>query len=218
MLHRREASEDRMIEVFNFVLTNGFNIRQALIQTNYKGISDSTVPRIPPILGVALLVSLQNHLLEVYKYLWNDDYVNVWGPKHFEMLTHTLGNARHHDLIDHHLNSSVGTNQFLQLSQQEKLQFVSNTYHQFDRSPEVIHALSQRYYAPYLLLLLIERDTFMKMEDFTAYNRCLENSTQFDLELLSQGQDNEDRFIRFVKYIDILDRTDKKKAEGQKLI
>lgn len=58
----------------------------------------------------------------------------------------------------------------------------------------------------------------MKMEDFTFYNQCLENSTQYDLEDLSLNKDFEERFIKFVKYIDILDQSDQKKTEGQKLI
>lgn len=48
----------------------------------------------------------------------------------------------------------------------------------------------------------------MKMDDFTFYNQCLENSTQFDLEELSNNKDFEERFIRFLKYIDILDKSD----------
>lgn len=74
--------------------------------------------------------------------------------------------------------------------------------------PEIQNALSQKYYAPYFLLLLTERDTYMKMEDFTFYNQCLDNSTQFDLEELSNNKDFEERFIRFAKYIDILDQSD----------
>ena len=91
-------------------------------------------------------------------------------------------------------------------------------YERFDKSPEVLNALSERYYAPYLLLLLTERDAFMKTEDFTWYNRCLENSSLFDLEELSHNIVFSDQFVKFAKYIDILDQSDKKKTEGQKLI
>ena len=37
-----------------------------------------------------------------------------------------------------------------------------------------------------MLLILIDRDNFMKLTDFTIYNQCIDNSTQFDLELLSK--------------------------------
>jgi len=48
-----------MIDMIQYVLeSNVFNVRQALIQTNLQGYSNDNVPRVPPILGVALLVSV----------------------------------------------------------------------------------------------------------------------------------------------------------------
>lgn len=94
MLHQKVVPEEKMIEVFKFVLTSGFNIRQGLIQTNLKGVNDENVPRIPPILGISLIVAIEKGLWEVYKYLWNEDYINVWGPKHFDMITDILAKSR----------------------------------------------------------------------------------------------------------------------------
>ena len=70
-------------------------------------------------------------------------------------------------------------------------------------------ALSSRYYAPYLILILIERDTFRQIKDFTHFNRCIENSTQFELHDLSKNQQFEEEFLRFLKYIKILDAGDR---------
>ncbi len=67
-------------------------------------------------------------------------------------------------------------------------------------------------------MILIERDRFMKTTNFTLYNKCLENITQFELDQLSHIPACEDVFVRFFKYIQILDESDPKKAEGQKLI
>lgn len=58
----------------------------------------------------------------------------------------------------------------------------------------------------------------MKTTDFRFYNRCLENSTLFELEDLSNEEHCEEVFTKFLKYINILDVSDPKRAEGQKLI
>ena len=44
----------------------------------------------------------------------------------------------------------------------------------------------------------------MRMTDFTLYEKCLEFSTQFELEELSKVQEIEDSFVKFLKYIEIL--------------
>jgi hypothetical protein len=90
MLHQKVPTEDKMIEVYKYVLTSGFNMRQGLLQTNQKGVSDESAPRIPPMLGISLLVSIEKGLWEVYKYLWNEDFINIWSPKHFNMVNDVL--------------------------------------------------------------------------------------------------------------------------------
>ncbi len=47
-------------------------------------------------------------------------------------------------------------------------------------------ALTQSHYAPYLLVQLIDKQTFMKISDFSLHERCLEYSTHFELEELSK--------------------------------
>ena len=78
--------------------------------------------------------------------------------------------------------------------------------------------LTQRYFAPYLLLHLIDRDSFMKRTEFEAFNACLDNSSQFELEELSKVAEYEERFMRFLRYIEILEANDVRKVEGTKLI
>lgn len=69
-----------------------------------------------------------------------------------------------------------------------------------------------------MLLELIERDAYMKLTDFEAFNRCLENTNQLEMEDLSQTPDYEERYLRFLRYIEILEETDQRKVEGKKLI
>jgi hypothetical protein len=82
------------------------------------------------------------------------------------------------------------------------------------RSPEGERLLTLRYFAPYLLVKLIDRDTFMKMNNFDTYNRCLENSSYLDLEELSKNLEYEERFNKFMRYIEILKVDDPRKIEG----
>ena len=59
----------------------------------------------------------------------------------------------------------------------------------------------------------------MKMIDFTIYNSAIDNTTQFELEILSNSSaDHEDRFLQFLRYVEMLDQSDPKKAEGKKFI
>jgi len=40
-----------------------------------------------------------------------------------------------------------------------------------------------------LLLLLTERDTFMRTKDFGLYNQALSNTTQFELDVIANSSD-----------------------------
>lgn len=66
---------------------------------------------------------------------------------------------------------------------------------------------------------LTERDTFMRLQDFSIYNSALQHASSFELELLANdGTANEEQFIRFLRYIEMLDKSDMKKEEGKKFI
>jgi hypothetical protein len=52
----------------------------------------------------------------------------------------------------------------------------------------------------------------MKQEDFAIYNKCIENSSSFEIEYLAASSNVEEIFLKFVKYVNILDNSDIKKA------
>lgn len=82
-----------------------------------------------------------------------------------------------------------------------------------------MRALSTKHYAPFLLLILIERDTFMKTTDFTVFDEAIESSSQTELnEIANQSNEHEDRFLRFLRYVNLLDESDPKKVHGKKFI
>lgn len=73
---------------------------------------------------------------------------------------------------------------------------------------------SSHHFAPYILPLLIQRDTFMKSENFTLFDRAVESSTVVELEQLGQASDYDEKFLAFLRYVDILDLSDPKKQHG----
>ncbi|CDW87252.1 UNKNOWN [Stylonychia lemnae] len=216
--------EEDQIEVFKYILTGGFNIRQALLQTNLKGKNTDDVPRVPPNLGNCLILTLNKLRFNLYEYLWSVEWINVWGPKHFTMITDIISRQQENFeklqlLLDHHLNSPVGTNLFLDMTVSQRFAFVQKIYNNFGRSYDVQQCLSKRHYAPYLLLLLTERDTFMRTSNFSLYNQALGNTTKLELEIIANASDeHEERFMKFLRYIDMLEQTDQKKVEGKKFI
>ena len=68
------------------------------------------------------------------------------------------------------------------------------------------------------MLVLIQRDNFRKLTDFTYYEKCLNLVNQYELEEMSKNPAYEELFMNFMRYIFVLSNTDEKKIQGQKLI
>jgi hypothetical protein len=121
-------------------------------------------------------------------------------------------------LLDFHLTH--GSNLFLALP--DKLAHITHVYRTLEStaSPDTLTALAQSFYAPYLLVQLIDKPTFNAQEakGFKLFERCLEYATNFDIEELSKKGEIEEKFVKFLKYIEMLASTDPKKAAGSKLI
>jgi hypothetical protein len=78
----------------------------------------------------------------------------------------------------------------------------------------VYEALSNKYYAPYFLLLLIERDTYRKLNKYDNFIKTIDAVTLHDLENLSKNSQNEELFMNFLRYITLLDKDDEKRING----
>jgi hypothetical protein len=148
---------------------------------------------------------VERSLNEVYKYLWGDEFLNVWESDHWLMMTEVILRNKHYHLLDHLLNSNMGTNIFLSLTVHERMEYVKSAFKSLSNVPEVLEALTKKYYAPLTLMLLINRDNYMRITDFTYFNKALEATTLNDLEELSLVQSNEETFMQFLKHIEILD-------------
>lgn len=145
--------------------------------------------------------------------------VNVWRPEHFIEVTKVLGTLGLENVIDYHLSSPVSTNLFLEFSVDERVEFVRNTLNSFNRSETVLRALSIKPYAPYLLLDLIERDSFMKLQSFEVFDRAVEETSSLEVDIISKGsRDNDDKYLKFYKYINILSEDDERRVHGKKFI
>jgi len=153
--------------------------------------------------------------------------MSIWEVKHFKHACNLLIEKSLYiaderiviDLLNAQLNhSEASANLFVAMSTQEKLELVKNLLQHFGRSSAVQHVLSQRYYAPYLLVQLIDKQIFMKEKDHSVFSQCLSNSSSFELEELSKLTEIEESFVKFLKHIEILNANDPSKVEGQKLI
>jgi hypothetical protein len=79
MLYHREATEEKMIEVLRYVMSGVFNVRQAFIQADERGLMAEIKPEaLPQILGASLVVAVELKFFTVFTYLWGEDFVNVW--------------------------------------------------------------------------------------------------------------------------------------------
>jgi hypothetical protein len=60
------------------------------------------------------------------------------------------------------------------MSTVEKVDLVKEVFNRYNRSAKVQELLSKPYFAPYLLVQLIERSTYMRMVgDFEVFKLCL---------------------------------------------
>jgi coproporphyrinogen III oxidase-like Fe-S oxidoreductase len=80
------------------------------------------------------------------------------------------------------------------------------------------NALATKYYAPHLLVLLTERDNFMRLTDFFIYNEALANTAFFEIEEIAKTDNYDESFLKFLRYVQMLDASDLKQKEGQKFV
>ena len=219
------APAERKIELLEYLKTNGFNLRQALCQVRQPGkVSFKDNQEQPINLAVPLLVALHYQQWDLATYLWtHEDFVNIYEPTNLQNLAHQFNNIYNYNyasfevIASQLLSSATSVNLFLRWSVKERQQFVDSLlYVDYSRVLAVLAA--NRHYAPYVLPLLINRDTYMRSEDFTVFDHAVENSTVVEIEQLGQATDYDDKFLAFFRYVDILDLSDPKKQHGQKLV
>ena len=87
------------------------------------------------------------------------------------------------------LNSAVAQNIFIALPESQKYEFVRHLHHQYSQNEDTLlyvrNALSQKFYAPYLLMQLIDRDQYKKITNFEPFERCIQTVTSSELNELS---------------------------------
>ena len=164
------------------------------------------------------MLALESRLFAVYQYLWGEDFINLWSQADNVTMLAAIKYLGLYQLIETHLTSPVATNIFLSMPVQKRSVFVREIFSRFDGSYEIQKALTSKYYAPHFLLMLTERDTFMRMTDFALYNDALANSSNTELDEVSKTNLFDEQFMRFLRYVTMLDQTDPKQREGQKLV
>ena len=111
-------------------------------------------------LGNLLEAVVNRGHIDLYRHLWyHEDFLNMWTVEDFKRLTSVIisNNKLSEQLLEFHLTE--GSNHFLALpgGSHERQQLVNSIV---QRSGE--KALAQSFYSPYLLINLIDKQTFMK--------------------------------------------------------
>jgi len=111
-------------------------------------------------LGNLLEAVVNRGHIDLYRHLWyHEDFLNMWTVEDFKRLTSVIiSNSKlSEQLLEFHLTE--GSNHFLALpgGSHERQQLVNSIV---QRSGE--KALAQSFYSPYLLINLIDKQTFMK--------------------------------------------------------
>ncbi len=111
-------------------------------------------------LGNLLEAVVKRGHIDLYRHLWyHEDFLNMWTVEDFKRLTSVIiSNSKlSEQLLEFHLTE--GSNHFLALpgGSHERQQLVNSIV---QRSGE--KALAQSFYSPYLLINLIDKQTFMK--------------------------------------------------------
>ena len=185
MLYAKEVTELVMINFLHTIIVSGFNIRQALRIKTQPKTDDTNLSRSPVADAAALLLALERQEYEVFAYLLGEEYINVWDISHLRLVINALLTQGHHHLIGVVLDSFVVKNIFLGLSEAAKNEFVNTIHRQFEINESTFTttrlSLSNKPYAPFLLVLLIERDNFRKLQDYTAYVNCINQVTNSEL-------------------------------------
>jgi len=111
-------------------------------------------------LGNLLEAVVNRGHIDLYRHLWyHEDFLNMWTVEDFKRLTSVIiSNSKlSEQLLEFHLTE--GSNHFLALpgGSHERQQLVNSIV---QRGGE--KALAQSFYSPYLLINLIDKQTFMK--------------------------------------------------------
>jgi hypothetical protein len=167
----------------------------------------------------------------LFRFLWSEEFVQLWLPEHFVEINEMLrSNYLDTSKLQNFFNSAPGINCFVALncagsysSKSGVKNFASTsviqtTLNMYGEIPDVINIFTQAPYAPYYLLQQIEKDTFRKTTDYTKFNTTLQNTSTYDLAQLSKHGENKTRFMEYLRFIDILKEDDPKKVEATKLI
>ena len=184
---------ENMVEIFKYLTTSGFDLKQAISQVPLPYYDNLTLTP-PEHVGNILQVALHKHQMDLLSYLFSVDWQNVWSRQNFYSVLSTCQDYYQYQsqlvyATERVLNSDFGRNVFLSLPVTERFNLVQRLYNNFGKSFEITKILAQKCYAPYLLLLLTERDTFMKANDFTLYNEALTNVTTLELDVIANTSD-----------------------------
>ena len=78
----------------------------------------------PAIDGAALLLALEKEQFDVLRYLLGEDFNNVWGLEHLNMVLDVIFREKYFHLLNDVLGSVSAKNIFLALPERRKVDFI----------------------------------------------------------------------------------------------
>lgn len=105
MLHAKNVPEETMTSFLQDIIDYGFNIRQAIRISDDPHKVPHNDPRDPIIEGAILLIAIEKTETKVLQYLLGQDFINVWGQSHLEMVLETFNAEGLHNNVELVLSS-----------------------------------------------------------------------------------------------------------------
>ena len=126
------------------------------------GLAGFNLPKVLSALGTNFLQTIVNRgHIELYRHLWdNRDFHYIWTADDFTTVLNAILSSEKltEQILEFHLQE--GSNHFLAMGAQQRQQIVNWIYNKVQ--PHHLKALAQSFYSPFLLIELIDKQTFAK--------------------------------------------------------
>ncbi len=134
MLHNDNVSEEKKIELLRALLNSGFNLRRCLSMRTDQAGEECT--RAAALSGIVHLICVNDGLFQVLEFLWGDDFIDVWGSQHLEMVVHALFARGHFAQIPCVLRGMAAKNIFAAGNEEYRNMYVQHTLLSMKDQPE----------------------------------------------------------------------------------
>jgi hypothetical protein len=128
MVFEGPASEEKCIDMYKYLFTNGFHPRQVLKMIKRKE-QIQGAPNKPLSLAAVLLLAIEKKRFKLVNYLLGDDLLNLWGYPRFELVLETIKQFQAHDTLVNVFGTNSLKNVFASLDSYDQTRFIKDSLH-----------------------------------------------------------------------------------------